>query len=204
MPDHSSSATAVLCLPPLILHPFAEANDTGKLMACSHAGMALEGLLPGESRTRYQLDRALLDGRYCELRMLFYVGKDLTRWIDQCLEVAQRKPQDYPEDISRQSFAAFLVENAPSAVEEKLARWGVQGYQQIFARALALNLMFAEVPEPGSLTEDFIRHYHRYSDQIFGMDQKKRFPVLDPERYTFELFASGEYSRILEREWEAQ
>ena len=66
-------------MPPLILHPFAEANDPGKLMESSRAGMALEGLLPEDGKSRVQLDRALIEGRYCELRMLFYVGRDLTR-----------------------------------------------------------------------------------------------------------------------------
>jgi hypothetical protein len=32
----------------------------------------------------------LLTGRYAEMRMLFYLGKDVFRWIDQCVEWAQR------------------------------------------------------------------------------------------------------------------
>jgi len=189
-------------MPPLILHPFAEANDPGKLMESSRAGMALEGLLPEDGKSRVQLDRALIEGRYCELRMLFYVGRDLTRWVEQCLEGAKRKPEDYPEGACRQTFVEYLIQHAPQSVEEKLNKWGVHGYQRIFARALALNCVFAEAPPPSALTESFVRHYHRYADQIFSYEQKKPFPSLDASRYTFELYASGEYSRMLERQWE--
>ncbi|HSM78545.1 MAG TPA: hypothetical protein VLT57_12995 [Bryobacteraceae bacterium] len=197
-----STASGVVCMPPLILHPFAEANDPGKLMESSRAGMALEGLLPEDGKSRVQLDRALIEGRYCELRMLFYVGRDLTRWVEQCLEGAKRKPEDYPEGACRQTFVEYLIQHAPQSVEEKLNKWGVHGYQRIFARALALNCVFAEAPPPSALTESFVRHYHRYADQIFSYEQKKPFPSLDASRYTFELFASGEYSRMLERQWE--
>jgi len=68
-------------LPPLILHPFADANGPGKLVESSRASLMLQGLLPTGDRDRLALDRALLDGRYQEIRMLYYVGRDLVRWI---------------------------------------------------------------------------------------------------------------------------
>ena len=80
----------VRTLPPLILHPFADAGGPGKLVESSRANLKLQGLLPQGEATREDLDRALLDGRYSELRMLYYVGKDLARWIEQCLEFAER------------------------------------------------------------------------------------------------------------------
>ncbi len=76
-------------LPPLILHPFADAGGPDKLVESSRASLMLQGLLPSGERTTEDLDRALLDGRYCEIRMLFYVGKDLVRWIEQCLDARQ-------------------------------------------------------------------------------------------------------------------
>ena len=73
-------------LPPLILHPFADAAGPGKLVESSRASLKLQGLLPAGEASREDLDRALLDGRYSELRMLFYVGKDLARWIEHRLD----------------------------------------------------------------------------------------------------------------------
>ncbi len=192
----------IVRLPPLILHPFAEAGDSMKLMESSKAGMMLEGLLPESDRTRYELDRALLEGRYCELRMLFYVGKDVVRWLEQCEEVAGRHPDAFPAGLKRQSFVAYLVDATPRNVVEKLEKWGVAGYQRIFARAVALNAVFNTIPEPAALNEEFIKAYYRYADQIFAVEQREEYPVLDATRYSMELYASGEYSRMLEREWE--
>lgn len=192
----------IVRLPPLILHPFAEAGDSMKLMESSRAGMMLEGLLPEADRTRYELDRALLEGRYCELRMLFYVGKDVVRWLEQCGEVAERHPDAFPPGLKRQSFVAYLVDATPRNVVEKLEKWGVAGYQRIFARAVALNAVFNTIPEPQELTDTFIKSYYRYADQIYAVEQREEFPLLDASRYTMELYASGEYSRMLEREWE--
>ena len=95
-------------LPPLILHPFADADGPGKLVESSRASLKLQGLLPAGESTREDLDRALLEGRYSELRMLFYVGKDLARWIDQCLEFAERNQAFLPAGIAYQSFAAHV------------------------------------------------------------------------------------------------
>jgi hypothetical protein len=71
-----------ITLPPLILHPFADAGGPGKLVQSSRASLMLQGLLPSGELSRDQLDRSVLEGRYCEIRMLFYVGKDLRRWIE--------------------------------------------------------------------------------------------------------------------------
>src|SRR5271170_2794400 len=80
-------------LPPLILHPFADAGGPDKLVESSRASLMLQGLLPSGERSNEELDRALIDGRYCEIRMLFYVGKDLVRWIEQCLEHTRGFPE---------------------------------------------------------------------------------------------------------------
>src|SRR6202453_3067994 len=86
----------VWSLPPLILHPFADAGGPSKLVESSRANLKLQGLLPQGEASREDLDRALLDGRHSELRMLFYVGKDLARWIEQCLEFAERNQDALP------------------------------------------------------------------------------------------------------------
>ena len=122
-------------LPPLILHPFADANGPGKLVESSRASLMLQGLLPSGDRDRIALDRALLDGRYQEIRMLFYVGRDLVRWIGQCMEFVNRQPELENSGIKEQSFAAHLIQCAPPDVEAKLRKWGVIDYRAIFGRA---------------------------------------------------------------------
>src|ERR1700687_367132 len=95
-------------LPPLILHPFADATGPNKLVESSRASLKLQGLLPQGESSREDLDRSLLEGRYSELRMLYYVGKDLVRWIEQCLEFADRNRSELPAGMVYQSFAALL------------------------------------------------------------------------------------------------
>lgn len=189
-------------LPPLILHPFAEAAGPDKLVESSRASLMLQGLLPHGDFSREELDRKLLDGRFCEIRMLFYVGKDLIRWIEQCLDVVERD-----EDLKRagfcyQSFAAVLVEDPPRNIREKLKQWGVADYKSIFTRALGLNAVFQDVPMRGQLSDEFIRHYYRYADQMYICRQLLwTFSDIRPSQFEFDLYASGEYSRMLEKQW---
>src|SRR5271154_3234592 len=122
-------AGAAFMLPPLILHPFADASGPGKLVESSRASLKLQGLLPSGESTPEDLDKVLLDGRYSELRMLYYVGKDLARWIEQCLELAARNPEIFPESLCYQSFADLMVQDAPPAIQAKLKKWGVGDYQ---------------------------------------------------------------------------
>lgn len=148
------------------------------------------------------LDKTLLDGRYCEIRMLFYVGKDLMRWLDQCREAAQRSEGHHYQNLQMQSFATMLIENPPDVVREKLQKWGVADYKAIFARALGLNALFAEAPERGDLSMEFTRHYYRYADSLFQTWlQSQDFDAVRPGQFDFQLYASGEYSRLLEKKW---
>jgi hypothetical protein len=190
-------------LPPLILHPFAEPTGPQKLTQSSRASLMIQGLLPPGQNTPGELQRALLDGRYSELRMLYYVGKDLQRWIDQCIEFLQRSEGSLPDGVQQQSFAALLIEDTPPNISEKLKRWGVIDFKSIFSRGLGLNAMFAQAPAPEVLNEDFIRNYFRFADHLYlayqGRGDHKR---LSPERVQFDLYSSGEYSRMLERSWE--
>jgi hypothetical protein len=190
-------------LPPLILHPFADASGPGKLVESSRASLKLQGLLPSGESSREDLDRALLDGRFSELRMLFYVGKDLARWIDQCLEFAERNRESLPVGTSYQSFAAMLVKDAPPNVQSKLRKWGVADYKAIFTRALGLHCLFAVAPTREVLSDEFVRSYYRYADQIFAVKQGEcDFTPVASADCQFELYSSGEYSRMLERSWE--
>jgi hypothetical protein len=198
-------AARVWKLPPLILHPFSDSGSPQKLVQSSRASLMLQGLLPRETYSLEQLQAILLDGRYCEVRMLFYLGKDLVRWIDQCTETVCSQNDVQGAGIEWQSFAQMLIEDSPPAVREKLRVWGVADYKSIFARAIGLNSVFAEVPERSTLSEDFIRNYHLFADRLFTCKQaQKQFTPVLSEDFPFELFASGEYSRMLEKQWQEQ
>jgi hypothetical protein len=195
-------AVGMRTLPPLILHPFAAQGGPAKVIESSRASLILQGLLPTGERTTEDLDRSLLQGRYSEIQMLFYVGKDLVRWIEQCLEHISREPDLMDSGIRYQSFAAFLVNHTPAAVQAKLKRWGVADYRSIFMRALGLNTILGVVPEASCFSEEFIRNYYRYADQMFLSRQSQAaFTGIEDLGFQFEIFASGEYSRMLEREW---
>ncbi|MBZ5584791.1 MAG: hypothetical protein LAQ30_21785, partial [Acidobacteriia bacterium] len=80
---------------------------------------------------------------------------------------------------------------------------GVADYLAIFARAIALNTVFQQPPALDDLSEEFLRNYHRYADALFRCYMESHTcPPATPGRFRFELFASGEYSRLLESEWE--
>lgn len=198
-------ADRVWKLPPLILHPFSDVNSPQKLVQSSRASLMLQGLLPKEEFTVEQLENTLLDGRYCEVRMLFYVGRDLTRWIDQCYGMIEREPDLRTAGIEMQSFAAMLVDDPPDAVRDKLKDWGVADYRAIFARAIGLNAVFAETPDRLTLADEFVRNYHFYADKMYACWLGARaFHRIRSQDFWFELYASGEYSRILERQWQEE
>lgn len=188
-------------LPPLILHPFSERTPPETLLENSRAALILTGLLPDEGEDREVLSRKLLAGRYAEIRMLFFLGKDLFRWIGQCMEVIEKEEELRDADLRQQSFAGILS-RPPENVRDKLLKWGVVDYAAVFARALGLNALFAEPPAFACLTEQFIRNYHRTSDllyQAFMESEAHRMATF--KNFTFDLYASGEYSKMLENEW---
>lgn len=163
----------------------------------------LQGFLPNNEFSAADLDRKLLDGRFCEIRMLYYVGKDLTRWIEQCMDVVNRDPELQLEGLKEQSFANMLIDDPPEDVREKLRKWQVADYRSIFSRALGLNVVFAEAPVRTDLADSFVRHYYRFADQMFNCYQGLQTSrQLRSQSFPFDLYASGEYSRMLEREWQ--
>lgn len=193
----------VVNLPPLILHPFAEASGPAKLLESSRASLAIQGLLPSGDATPEDLQRTLLEGRYSEIRMLFYVGKDVLRWVDQCMDSLERAGIALPANLKPQSFASLLIQHTPDAVSGKLQKWHVNDFKSIFSRGLGLNAIFADVPARMALSEEFVRNYFRYADQLFfGWQSQSVYAQLNPLQFQFELYSSGEYSRMLERAWE--
>jgi len=190
-------------LPPLILHPFSDQSGPGKLVQSSRASLMLNGLLPHDESTEDELTRRLLEGRICEVRMLFFVGKDLLRWVEQCLDFVSSIPELKGSGICEQSFSEFLVTNPPEAVRTKLRGWGVFDYKSIFSRAIGLNAVFCQPPDQSQVSSEFIRNYFRYADHMFACRQQMReaFTELTVENFQFEIYASGEYSRLLEKSW---
>src|SRR5207244_13426114 len=89
-------------LPPLILHPFNERVPPSALLENSKAALMLSGLIPGDGTDPDDLKRRLMSGRYSEIRMLYYLGKDVFRWLDQCYEFAERVPELHEADVQRQ------------------------------------------------------------------------------------------------------
>ena len=189
-------------LPPLILHPFSDHSGPTKLVQSSRASLMLNGLLPQGETSEDELTRKLIEGRVCEIRMLFFVGKDLLRWVAQCLDFVNNVAELKTVGIRDQSFAEFLVQNPPEKVRAKLRGWGVFDYKSIFSRAIGLNAVFTDPPDEASVTTEFIKNYFRYADHMFACRQQMQaFTEISVANFDFDIYASGEYSRLLEKSW---
>ncbi len=177
-------------LPPLILHPFAKPDEAERMQSALGAACAEE------------LAKQLLHCRYSEFRMLCFLGKDVARWMDQCMDFAARTPELAAREIRHQSFAALLVDDPPAPVSAKIEKWGVCDCRSIFLRAIGVQALFPDPPERGVLSEHFLRHYHVYADALFACRQQlSAFERITSREFTFQLYSSGEYSRMLEKRW---
>jgi len=189
-------------LPPLILYPFNERIPPSTLLESSKAAMMLSGMVPNDGSDPEDLRRRLLAGRYAEVRMLYYLGKDVLRWIDQCQDLVERTGELRGGDLRVQSFAGWLTGNPPDNVREKLLSWGVADYAAVFARAIGLNSIFTEPPKFDLLTAQFLSSYHHYGDALFRCFMELQpFRKISTANFRFDLYASGEYSRLLEQQW---
>jgi hypothetical protein len=197
-----NECTASFSLPPLILHPFSSTEDSSCLIESSRASLIMQGLLPATEQSPQNLDTWLLRGRYAELRMLFYVGKDLTRWLEQCTETSRVDPRLSARSLADESFTPLLVEDVPERVRTKLESWGVLDFKSLFRRALGLHMVFSEPPPVECLSLDFLRRYNRYVDGWFELKMTQRLSTrCSGDEFTYELYASGEYTQMLEQSW---
>jgi hypothetical protein len=189
-------------LPPLILHPFSGQAGPGKLLEGSKAALMLAGMLPRNGSDAEELSRKLLEGRYCEVRMIYYIGRDLRRWVGQCVEVIGHIPELAGRRICASSFCRLLVDDPPASVRLKLEGWGVSDYKLVFSRALGLSAVFRGVPLAENLSDDFLRNYHRFADHLFACTEGlEPFAVVHAANFQFDLYGSGEFSRLLEQQW---
>ena len=189
-------------LPHLILHPFTESSSTIQVLESAKASLSLiKEASTTEGRQR-ELELHVLEGRYAELRMLFYVGKDVFRWIDQCIDTCGRSPKLRGLGISEASFSHLLIKQTPEDVAEKLKSWGVIEYARIFARSIGIYNQFCEPPPQDMLQPDYLRSYYRYADSAYACwRDAKKYPLLPLEQFPFTLYASGEYTKMLEEQW---
>jgi hypothetical protein len=171
-------------------------------MESSRASLALQGFLPKQETAAQDLDQQLLRGRYAELRMLYYIGKDILRWFEQCTETVSFSSVFEGRRLRAETFAVFLVQHVPPHVRTKLEGWGVLDFCALFRRSIGLHVVFTELPPAEGFAPDFLRRYHRHLDQWY--EQRLRDTVFDrplPDEFTFELYASGEYTLMLEQSW---
>jgi len=195
-------AERVWPLPPLILHPFSSQAGPGKLLEGSKAALMLRGVLPRDASDDEELTRKLLEGRYCEIRMIYYIGRDLQRWVEQCIEVIGHIPELAGQRIRASSFCRLLVDDAPDSVRLKLHGWGVSDYRLVFSRAIGLSALFRQAPLAEGLTDDFLRNYHRFADHLFTCTERlEPFAVIHAVNFQFDLYGSGEFSRMLAEQW---
>jgi hypothetical protein len=193
-------------LPPLILHPFNGGGSTSELVEGSRASLTLQGLLQTDGSTRdadeYELERRVIVGRYQEIRMLIFLGKDISRWMQQCVDFMERSGEPGTK-MSEQSFAALVVDSPPPGVKAKLEKWGVTDRRAVFSRAIGVNTLFQAPPPIETLSPVFLKHYHRFADHSYICFQHlKSFQTLDTTQFDFEIFASEEYARMLSEQWE--
>jgi hypothetical protein len=191
-------------LPPLILHPFSGGRSVDELLAGSKAALELQGLSgsgPCSLDEEDELERRILIGRYQEIRMLTFLGKDIFRWLNQCVDFIDRSGKN--DKFSVQSFAGLIVEQPPSGVREKLERWGVTDRRAVFSRAIGIHTLFASPPPLETLSPTLLKNYHRFADHAYICFQHlKPFHELDAKQFDFEIYASEEYARLLSDQWE--
>ncbi len=189
-------------LPPLILHPFSAPEDTSVLMESSRASLALQGFLPADAGNNRELDQQLLRGRYAELRMLYYIGKDLIRWMDQCCETAVASGVFTHVRVRPETFGMMLVQTVPVHVRAKLEGWGVLDFCALFRRSIGLHAIFQEFPSVEAFTPEFLRRYHRHLDQWYEYRLREAAAhKAEADEFQFDLYASGEYALMLEQSW---
>jgi len=96
----------------------------------------------------------------------------------------------------------LLVEDPPEGVIRKMQTWGVSDFRTIFARALGLTVVFPDPPAGEQLSETFVRDFAVYADALYRA-RRQALPATAAEAHSFrfEVYASGEYARLLEQAW---
>jgi hypothetical protein len=168
-------------LPPLILHPIA-----------GHGEVLEEDFAGDDEHRRMELRRL-------ELKMLCCLGKDLNRWLEQCLEFAATDPN--LAELCERSLIDLLVVDPPESLIGKMQIWGVHDFRAIFARALGLTAVFCEPPTREHIADSFVRDMSVYADVLYRCRRQALPAGTTRLNCRFDVYASGEYARMLERSW---
>jgi len=65
-----------------------------------------------------------------------------------------------------------------------------------------LNAIFIDPPDEATVSSEFIKNYFRYADHMFACRQQMQaFTEISVANFDFDIYASGEYSRLLEKSW---
>ena len=176
-------------LPPLILHPFDRGLDASAAVDSMKLSLHLNGMgEPGVDK------EPLLRARFAEFRMLALVGKDVMRWIAQCVDFAGRDEALAHAGVAPQSFADLLVNRTPPAVAARFRCWGVADYRRILSQAIGVNAVFPNPPHFDAISTEFLEDYYAYADSLFAcFHGLRRFTRLEPASFGFALYTSDEY-----------
>ena len=187
--ETSAQAKSSVCtgweLPPLILYPFK----------CQPCPVSFTEIDPCAEEGRRELE-----SRYSEMCMLCYLGRDLDRWLRQCVEMASGRP--HADGLGESSFVNLLLFDPPAAVIRKMHDWNVPNFQLVFSRAIGLNSVYPVPPAAARVSEPLLRSFHLYADALF--EARVRLAPgaeIRHEDFDLEIYSSGEYTRLLEREW---
>jgi len=183
-------------LPPLILHPFGQGLEAATILHSAKLDLELHGLsVPDDAGDAREV---LLRARYGEFRMLCLVGKDLMRWIRQCMDFVSRDEALAQAGIREQSFADLLVNRTPATVADRFESWGVIDYRRILSRGIGLVAVFPTPPPYGAVSAEFLADYYSYADGLFACHQTVAlFTPLPRESFGVSLYTSDEYLSTL-------
>jgi hypothetical protein len=183
-------------LPPLILHPFGRGLEPSSSSDSIKLALHLGGM--GEPGLEKE---PLLRARYTEFRMLSLIGKDVMRWIAQCMDFVGRDQTLADTGIRPQSFADLLVNRTPTGVAARFESWGVMDYRRVLARAIGVNAVFPTPPDFGVISMEFLEDYYSYADSLFACHQGLApFTPLGSASFSFALYTSDEYLSTLKCE----
>lgn len=176
----------------MVLHPCGQGLD-----AVNSARLSLPAGRTGEAEEAAR--EAMLQARYAEFRALCFVGKDLMRWMRQCMDFVRRDAALAQAGLREQSFADLLANHTPVAVAERFDGWGVTDYRRVVARAIGLQGVFSNPPGYEPLAAEFLENYYSYADALFACYQRQAdFTPAEPARFRFSLYTSDEYLSTLQ------
>ena len=187
-------------MPPLILHPFSERISPAALLENSKAALMLSGLIPSEGADHDELRRKLLAGRYSEIRMLYFLGKDVFRWIGQCMEIVAREPALAEAGVKRQTLgrACWLPRRRMSARNCCVGAWAIMrrfSHAQSDCTTRLRRAAGLRSPAPRISCGAIIA---RPISSIRLSWNRSRTGSSRAKNFRFELYASGEYAKMLE------